>query len=82
VSKPDNKTKKELEQEIARLKRELKELRERVEKVNEDRERYRNWFTGKLKWFLQLLGENKTPEMKFLIEDMSKLLSKCDRFYW
>lgn len=65
----------ELKEEIAELKREKSVL-------EQDRNLYRNAFISKMKWFIELLGNQKTPNLPWTIEDMSKTLNKAQNYYW
>lgn len=66
-----------------------KQLRERnkrqqemIEKIEADREKYRSFWKGKLKWFIELQGAGKSPSMPWLIEDMARFFNSVDNFYW
>ena len=74
--------KKSLTQKNKELKQEIAELKKSLEKLREDRNEFRDYFSGKLKWFVSLHGEGKHPSTSYLIEDMAKLMNRVERWYW
>lgn len=68
--------------EIKQLKEKIKRLEKEKDEILQDRVKFRNHFQKRLQWWIRLLGENKTPEMKWLIEDEAKFLNSVEHWYW
>lgn len=60
----------------------LKAALEENQKLRRDRELFRDHFVQRFKWWLQLMGENATPNMRDLIESDAKWLVKFERWWW
>lgn len=78
-----------MKDDAGKLRQTIKELKERIgylEKelveVREDRQLFRNHFSERFKWWIQLLGENKTPNMAWLVEADAKYLRSFKFFVW
>lgn len=70
--------------EINKLKKEIKELKQEVNRLNIYRLKYfelRGWINAKFHWFIDLLSESKSPCLKYLIKDCKDILveTKADR---
>lgn len=65
-----------------RLRERVKALENELAEVKDDREQYRGYWIGKMKWFLELHGNGKSPSLPWLIEDLAKLFNRVERFYW
>lgn len=68
--------------EIKSLKEKIKRLEKEKEEILQDRVKFRNHFKSRLQWWIKLLGEQKHPEMKWLIEDEAKFLNTVEQWYW
>lgn len=71
------------------LKREIKSLREQLNRLREDRDEiladralFRTHFVRRLKWWIELHRKGMTPNMSWLIEDDSKALTWFKPWYW
>lgn len=65
-----------------RLRLRVKGLEADLEEVRQDREKFRTYFSNKLKWFIEIHGKGNNASSAFMIEDMAKFLSKVKWFYW
>lgn len=72
---------KSMNQKLAEAKDTIKFLEKERGELIEDRNRYRRYFQGKFKWFLELHGGGKTPSMEWLIKDMAKFGNEVERFW-
>lgn len=68
--------------EIKQLKEKIKHLEKEKDEILQDRVKFRNHFQKRLRWWIELLGENKTPELKGLIESEAKFLNSVEHWYW
>lgn len=68
--------------EIKQLKEKIKRLEKEKDEILQDRVKFRNHFQKRLQWWIRLLGENKIPEMKWLIEDEAKFLNSVEHWHW
>ena len=70
--------------EINKLKKEIRELKQEVNKLNIYRLKYfklQGWVNAKFHWFIDLLSESNKPCLKYLIKDCKDILveTKVDR---
>lgn len=65
-----------------RLRERIKNLEDELAKVKADREKFRNHFAQRFRWWIKLIGEKRTPNMSWLIESDAKVLSEFERWYW
>jgi hypothetical protein len=65
-----------------RLRERVKELEAELNKVKEDREKFRAYWVRVMKWMIQLQGKGETPSVSWFIEDLSKLLNRVSQWYW
>lgn len=65
-----------------RLRLRIKDLESEVEKLKNDRQKFRDHFERRFKWWLSLLGEGKHPVMSWLVEDEAKFMAGVERWYW
>lgn len=80
---------KDYKAEAKRLRADLKWTKSQVDALRkeraellDDRAKFRSYIAGKFKWFIELNAENKTPCMKWLIEDMSRLFNRVEKWDW
>lgn len=73
---------KSVTQKLREAKDEIKVLRSEIEDLKKDREKFRNHFVERMKWYIKLLGEQKTPNMSYLVEIESKFLATVQRWFW
>jgi hypothetical protein len=50
--------------------------------VKGDREKFRDYLAHKLKWLVEIHGKGKHPETGWLIQDIAKMFSYVERWYW
>ena len=74
--------KKLLSKQILDLKIQISDLKKKLAETEEDRRKFREYFSGKLKWFVELYGSQKVPSMDALIQDMVKFFQRVKWFYW
>jgi hypothetical protein len=65
-----------------RLRDRIKFLEDQNKKLEDERDKHRIYWQGKMRWFLELLAEQKTPSMIWLVEDMAKHFQRCGKWYW
>lgn len=73
---------KSLTQKLKDAKEEIKYLQSEIEDLKKDREKFRDHFADRMKWYIKLLGEQKNPSMSWLVEAESKFLATVQRWYW
>lgn len=76
------KKKKSLTAKNKELRERIRELEINLNEIEADREKYRSHFKKRLKWFLQLLGEGKSPSMTWIVEDEAKFWNNVKPFWW
>ncbi len=64
------------------VKKDLADEKTAKYKVEVDRDKYRDWIKFKFGWFVDIHAEGKTPNMPWLIKDMTKLFNNVQPFYW
>ena len=71
---------------MRRVERILRDRIKTLEKQNAaleaDRQKFRQHFIRRFKWWLQLLGDSKTPNMAWLVEDDAKELQNFESWWW
>ncbi len=65
-----------------RLRDRIKFLEEDRKEVYEDRQKFRDYFSTKLKWFIDLQGKGSVAHSGSMIENLAKLLQRVQRFSW
>ena len=65
-----------------RLRERIKALEKELAEVKADREIFRSYFANNLKWFIELLGNQKSPSVSFLVTDTAKFLNRVQRWHW
>ena len=65
-----------------RLRERIKYLEVELGEVTVDRQKFRDYFSSKLRWFITLMGENKYADTAPMIEDLAKLLQRVKWFTW
>lgn len=65
-----------------RLRERIKELENKLQVVENDRRLFREHFVNRFKFLIQVLGENKNPCAKWLIEDDAAWLQEFEKWYW
>ena len=73
---------KSLTAQIKYLKEQNRQLERQLQEVKDDRQKLRDYWAKKMKWFIELHGKQQTPSTAFLIEDMSKLFSRVEYWWW
>lgn len=64
------------------LRERLKAAQAEIEIIKADRQRYRDYFTTKYKWFLELHGNGSTANTAFMVLDLAQFFSRVGPFYW
>lgn len=65
-----------------RLRERIKALEKELEEVKRDRQKFRDHFGERFKWFIKLLGEQKSPNLSWLIESDAKFMAYAERWWW
>lgn len=65
-----------------RLRDRIKSLEKELSEVEEDRTKYRVYYTRKFRWFIELQGKGTTPSMAWIIEDFAKFFQTVKWFNW
>ena len=65
-----------------RLRERIKALEKELEDVRTDRQKFRQHFADRFKWWIKLLGDKETPNMSWLIENDAKWLRDFEWFPW
>lgn len=60
----------------------VQELQNELNEVRQDRQRFREHFIRRFKWWIELIGSQQTPSLPWLIEDDAKELRKFQYFTW
>lgn len=74
--------KKSLTAKNRELRERLKELEQELNEIKADREKYRTHFITRFRWWIELLGEKKSPSLTSLIESDAKILNGTKPFWW
>lgn len=64
------------------LRARIKMLENQNAALEADRQKFREHFIKRFKWWIQLLGDSKTPSMTWLIEDDAKQLRRFESWWW
>lgn len=64
------------------LRERIKELEEQNAELESDRAIFRNHFAERFRWWIKLLGESKTPNLRWLIEDDAKAMRNMQLWSW
>ncbi len=64
------------------LRKRLRDLEAERDKIRADREKLREHFVNRFKWWIKLLGDSETPSLPWLIEDDVKWLRRMNTWYW
>lgn len=64
------------------LRARIKMLENQNAALEADRQKFREHFIKRFKWWIQLLGDSKTPSMTWLIEDDAKQLRRFELWWW
>jgi hypothetical protein len=65
-----------------RLKNVEKQLEETRTKLEDERAKFRTHFAQRFRWWIQLVGENQTPNLPGLIESDAKFLHTVESWWW
>ncbi len=65
-----------------RLRERVKALEKDLEEVRLDRDLYREHFHTRFRWWIELIGQQKTPSLSWLIESDAKWLQKFRWWGW
>ena len=65
-----------------RLRERIKLLEEEKSAIEADRQKFRNHFALRFRWWLKMLGKNQTPSLPCLIENDAKALNNFSWFHW
>lgn len=64
------------------LRERIKDLTGTNEELSRELEVYRQHFSSRLRWWIKLLGEGKTPSLPWLIENDAKVLHSVKSWWW
>ncbi len=65
-----------------RLRERIKELEKENQEVSEDRDLFRDHFARRFRWWIELVGKQKTPNMAWLIEADAKEMRAMKWWSW
>lgn len=65
-----------------RLREVIKALEKDLAQVKKDRELFRQYFIQNFRCAVDLLGENKTWNMQYVVKTLAEQMTKFERFYW
>lgn len=65
-----------------RLREKLKQKEMEIYELYTERERFRNHFRDRFRWYIKLLGNNQYPDMKLLVEAEAKFLQTVKSWRW
>ena len=65
-----------------RLRIKIKFLEQELEKTQEDRQKFRDYFSQKLKYFINLTGKNEYALSASMIENLAKFFQTVKWFSW
>ena len=65
-----------------RLRERIKALEQQNHELTHDRELFRDHFSRRFKWWIQLMGDSKTPSLSWLIEADAKELRNFTWWSW
>jgi len=65
-----------------RLRIRIECLENEAKEITLDRQQYRDYFSNKLRWFIELQGKGTTAATAYMIEDLAKLLQRTQWFNW
>ena len=60
----------------------IKAMEAIIKQKDEDLEKYRRHFTGRFRWWIELLGKGQTPSLPWLIENDAKVLHGVKSWWW
>ena len=71
------------------MRRVEKRLRDRIDELeaelkwkSEELEVFRNHFSKRFRWWIELLSKNTSPNLGWMIEDDAKVLHKLKSWWW
>ncbi len=64
------------------LRNRIKWLEKENEEIKEDRQKFRQYISEKMRYFIKLTGKNEYALSPSMIEDLAKLLQKVRWFSW
>lgn len=73
---------KKLRQVEARLRYELKETKEKLSKVEQDRANFRKAFKNNLYCSIEVLGKGETWNMQYVVKTLSEQMTKFEKWWW
>lgn len=76
------KKERELRDEIKNLKAELRVKTNELYDIREDRRKFREHFELRFKLWIKLLGEKRSPNMEWLVEDDARWLARFQTWFW
>ena len=65
-----------------RLRERVKELEADVRELEDDRRLFREHFITRFKWWIELIGSGKSPNLSWLIESDAKYLRQFKFWVW
>lgn len=65
-----------------RLREKLKQKEMEIYELYTERERFRNHFRDRFRWYIKLLGNKEYPDMKSLVEAEAKFLQTVKSWRW
>ncbi len=65
-----------------KLRSEIKYLQAELASCREDRQKFRDYFSGKLRYFITLLADKRYTPSAWMVEDLAKLFQRVQWFSW
>lgn len=64
------------------LRQRLKEKDEEIERLKNDRDKFRYAFIENFKCSVKILGEGKTWNMEYVVKTLAQQLTRFEKWYW
>lgn len=65
-----------------RLRERIKLMEKDLEEIRVDRQHFRDQFIRRFKFWIECLGEGRSPNVSSVIESDAKFLHKVKQWYW
>lgn len=65
-----------------RLREQIKNLATELEKVKNDRDKFRRHFLSNLRCAIDLLGKNQTWNMPYVVKTLAEQMTSFEKWWW
>lgn len=73
---------KRLRQRLKAAESRIEELHKDLSEIRTDRNTFREHFIKRMRWWIELMGQSKHPNMPWLVEDDAKWLQRFTWWSW